>query len=93
MLTDNGPAYRSRAFAQACRVLGLKHRLTRPYTPRTNGKAGRFIQTALCESAHARTYQNSEARSKELRSSLHQYNWHPRHATLGSSPSISAGLR
>ena len=49
LLTDNGPAYRSRAFAHACRALGLKHRFTRPYTPRTNGKAERFIQTALRE--------------------------------------------
>lgn len=49
VLTDNGPAYRSRAFALACHALGLKHRFTRPYTPRTNGKAERFIQTLLRE--------------------------------------------
>jgi transposase InsO family protein len=49
VLTDNGSAYRSHAFAAACRALGLKHRRTRPYTPRTNGKAERFIQTALRE--------------------------------------------
>jgi len=58
VLTDNGSAYSSHAFA-ACRALGLKHRRTRPYTPRTNGKAERFIQTALREWAYARTYQNS----------------------------------
>jgi transposase InsO family protein len=89
VLTDNGPAYRSRAFAQACRVLGLKHRFTRPYTPRTNGKAERFIQTALREWAYARTYQNSDERSQELRPWLHQYNWHRPHASLGLSPPIS----
>ncbi len=89
LLTDNGPAYRSRAFAQACRALGLKHRFTRPYTPRTNGKAERFIQTALREWAYARTYQNSNERSQELRPWLHQYNWHRPHGSLGWSPSVS----
>jgi transposase InsO family protein len=88
ILTDNGPAYRSRAMATACRTLGLKHRVTRPYTPRTNGKAERFIQTALREWAYARTYQNSEQRSQELRPWLHQYNWHRPHASLGLSPPI-----
>jgi transposase InsO family protein len=89
VLTDNGPAYRSRQFAQACRALGLKHRFTRPYTPRTNGKAERFIQTALREWAYARTYQNSNERSQQLLPWLHQYNWHRPHASLGLSPPIS----
>ena len=89
VLTDNGPAYRSRAFAQACRVLRIRHRFTRPYTPRTNGKAERFIQTALREWAYARTYQNSNERSQELRPWLHQYNWHRPHGSLGFSPPIS----
>jgi transposase InsO family protein len=89
ILTDNGPAYRSRAMAAACRALGLKHRFTRPYTPRTNGKAERFIQTALREWAYVRTYQNSNERSQELRPWLHQYNWHRPHASLGLSPPIS----
>ena len=86
LLTDNGPAYRSGQFAQACRKLGLKHRFTRPYTPRTNGKAERFIQTALREWAYARSYQNSNERSQELRSWLHQYNWHRPHASLNRLP-------
>jgi transposase InsO family protein len=89
LLTDNGPAYRSRAMAAACRALGLKHRFTRPYTPRTNGKAERFIQTALREWAYARSYQNSNERSQELQPWLHQYNWHRPHASLGLSPPIS----
>lgn len=89
VLTDNGPGYRSRVFAQACHALRLKHRFTRPYTPRTNGKAERFIQTALREWAYARTYQNSNQRSQELCSWLHQYNWHRPHASLGLSPPIS----
>ncbi|MBZ5605977.1 MAG: IS481 family transposase [Acidobacteriia bacterium] len=89
VLTDNGPAYRSQAFAAECRRLGLKHRFTRPYTPRTNGKAERFIQTALREWAHARTYQNSAERTRSLSVWLHQYNWHRPHASLGLSPPIS----
>ena len=89
VLTDNGPAYRSRAFASACRTRGWKHRFTRPYTPRTNGKAERFIQTALREWAYARPYQNSAERTQELRSWVHQYNWHRPHASLGLSPPIS----
>ena len=47
MLADNGPAYRSRAFPHDCRALVLNHRFTLFYTPRTNGKVERFIQTAL----------------------------------------------
>jgi transposase InsO family protein len=89
ILTDNGPAYRSRSMAAACGELGLKHRFTRPYTPRTNGKAERFIQTALREWAYARSYQNSNERSQQLRPWLHQYNWHRPHASLGLSPPIS----
>jgi transposase InsO family protein len=89
VLTDNGPAYRSRSFAAACRALGIRHRFTRPYTPRTNGKAERFIQTALREWAYARSYQNSNQRSQELCSWLHQYNWHRPHGSLGLSPPIS----
>ena len=89
MLTDNGPAYRSRALAQACRALGLKHRFTRPYTPRTNGKAEHFIQIALREWVYVRTYQNSNQRSQELGPWLHQYIWHRLHSSLGLSPPIS----
>ena len=89
VLTDNGPAYRSRLFARVCKLHGLKHRFTRPYTPRTNGKAERFIQTALREWAYARPYQNSTERSKQLPDWLHRYNWHRPHASLGLAPPIS----
>ena len=93
VLTDNGPAYRSIQFAQACRELGLKHRFTRPYTPRTNGKAERFIQTALREWAYACSYQNSDQRKQLLPHWLHAYNWHRPHASLKQHPPISrAGL-
>jgi transposase InsO family protein len=89
VLTDNGPAYRSFQFAQVCRELGLKHRFTRPYTPRTNGKAERFIQTALREWAYACSYDNSQQRSQQLHSWLHDYNWHRPHASLNHQPPIS----
>ena len=89
VLTDNGPSYRSLQFAHACRQLGLKQRFTRPYTPRTNGKAERFIQTALREWAYARSYDNSHQRSQQLHSWLHLYNWHRPHASLNLQPPIS----
>ena len=93
ILTDNGPCYTAHNFQRHCRQIGLKHRRTRPYTPRTNGKAERFIQTALREWAYARTYQNSQERTKALLDFNHQYNWHRPHASLKQKPPISrAGL-
>lgn len=89
VLTDNGPCYRSRQFAHLCRSAGLKHRRTRPYTPRTNGKAERFIQTALREWAYACAYQNSEQRNSRLPQWLHEYNWHRSHASLNHQTPIS----
>jgi transposase InsO family protein len=89
VLTDNGGGYRSREFARACQHLGLKHRYTRPYTPRTNGKAERFIQTALREWAYARAYSHSRQRIDELSRFLHGYNWHRPHASLAAQPPIS----
>lgn len=93
LLTDNGPAYHSLAFARACSDLGLKHRFTRPYTPRTNGKAERFIQTTLREWAYARAYDSSEQRNRELDSWLHHYNWHRPHGGIGLvAPITRSGL-
>ena len=89
LLTDNGPAYRSKAFAVACRELGIKHRFTRPYTPRTNGKAERFIQTALREWAYVATYSNSAHRQAALQPWMHRYNHHRPHSALGYQPPIS----
>ena len=56
VMTDNGSCYRARRFRQACQRLGIRHLFTRPYTPRTNGKAERFIKTALHEWAYARGF-------------------------------------
>jgi len=89
VLTDNGACYRSALFARALRRLGLKHRRTRPYTPRTNGKAERFIQTGLREWAYARSYDSSDQRAEHLMSWLHHYNWHRRHAGIGYRTPIS----
>jgi transposase InsO family protein len=89
VMTDNGGCYRSRLFAQACRDLGLRHRFTRPYTPRTNGKAERFIQSSLREWAYARAYQRSAQRIADLPYWLHRYNWHRPHSSLAGQPPIS----
>ena len=89
VLTDNGSGYRSRDFARTCHALGLKHRFTRPYTPRTNGKAERFIQTALREWAYARAYGRSQQRIAALPRWLHGYNWHRPHTSLAGQPPVS----
>jgi transposase InsO family protein len=89
VMTDNGSCYKSKAFARACKRLKLKHIRTRPYTPKTNGKAERFIQTALREWAYARAYPTSDHRAEELPIWLHRYNWHRPHGSLKSKPPIS----
>ncbi|MGH8429092.1 MAG: IS481 family transposase [Solimonas sp.] len=89
VMTDNGSCYRSKAFAKACRRLKLNHIRTKPYTPRTNGKAERFIQTSLREWAYARAYLNSEQRAHQLPFFMHRYNWHRPHASIGAKPPIS----
>jgi transposase InsO family protein len=89
VMTDNGSCYRSKAFRDACRDLGLKHIRTRPYTPKTNGKAERFIQTALREWAYAQAYPTSERRAEELPIWLHRYNWHRPHGGIKSKTPIS----
>lgn len=89
VMTDNGSCYRSRAFAKACKRLGLRHIRTRPYTPKTNGKAERFIQTSLREWAYARAYNTSDQRAEELPRWMHRYNWHRPHGGIGSKPPIS----
>jgi transposase InsO family protein len=89
VMTDNGSCYKSFAFRDACKALGLRHIRTRPYTPRTNGKAERFIQTALREWAYAQAYPTSQHRARQLPAWLHRYNWHRPHGSLGYNPPIS----
>jgi transposase InsO family protein len=89
VMTDNGACYKAFAFRDACRALGLKHLRTRPYTPKTNGKAERFIQTALREWAYAQAYSHSDRRTAELPRWLHRYNWHRPHGSLDAMTPIS----
>jgi transposase InsO family protein len=88
VLTDNGSAYRSKQFRRACERLGIKHSKTRFYRPQTNGKAERFIQTALREWAYVRSYQDDRERARALLPWLHRYNWHRPHAGLACQPPV-----
>lgn len=89
VMTDNGPCYKAFAFRDACKALGLRHLRTRPYTPKTNGKAERFIQTALREWAYAQKYHSSDRRAAELPFWLHRYNWHRPHGGIKLQTPIS----
>jgi transposase InsO family protein len=89
VMTDNGSCYKSFAFRRLCKQLGLRHIRTKPYTPKTNGKAERFIQTSLREWAYAQAYQTSRHRKEELIPWLHRYNWHRPHAGIGDKVPIS----
>jgi len=87
--SDNGSCYRARAMAAAVAALDLKHRFTKPYSPKTNGKAERFIQSSLREWAYAHAYSHSHQRSARLPALLHNYNWHRPHHALKLKPPIS----
>jgi transposase InsO family protein len=89
VMTDNGSSLRSRRYAKALRRLKIKHLRTRPYTPKTNGKAERFVQTSLREWAYAQAYPTSDHRAHELPLWLHRYNWHRPHSAIGAKPPIS----
>jgi len=89
VMTDNGSAFRSRRYAKALRLLGIRHRRTRPYTPKTNGKAERFVQTSLREWAYAKAYNTSDQRRRELPAFLFRYNWQRPHMSLKAKPPIS----
>jgi len=82
VMSDNGSGYVSGAFRAACEALGLRHLRTRAYTPRTNGKAERFIQTVLREWAYAVAYRTSRDRRRALRPWLRFYNRQRPHASL-----------
>ncbi len=87
ILTDNGSSFRSKPFAEACHRLKLKHSFTRPYRPQTNGKAERFIQSALREWAYGIAYNHSSQRTAMLERWIHHYNWHrPHHGINGLTP-------
>lgn len=83
VMTDNGSAYRSKLFAKALAEAGARHVRTRPYTPRTNGKAERFIQTSLREWAYAQPYPSSVERSQAIGPWTDAYNLTRPHAGIG----------
>jgi transposase InsO family protein len=89
LLTDNGSSFRAKSFSRVCASLELKHRFTRPYRPQTNGKAERFIQSALREWAYGFVYQNSEERLAMLSDWNHHYNWHRPHQGIGGKAPMS----
>ena len=87
LMTDTGSGYLAHVFTAACAGARLRHLRTRPYTPRTNGKVERFIQTLLREWAYRRPSSTSTARRAALTGWLHHYNWHRNHGSLqGRSP-------
>jgi transposase InsO family protein len=89
LLTDNGSSYRSSLFRQACQTMQIRHQRTRPYTPRTNGKAERFIQTALREWAYAKHWTDSLQRDQCLQPWTDYYNRERPHGSLNYKPPIS----
>jgi transposase InsO family protein len=89
IMTDNGSAYRSHAFRDACARASVRHLRTRPYTPCTNGKAERFLQTVMRECAYAHAFRSSGERAAALPRWLHLYNVHRPHTALAGQPPIS----
>jgi transposase InsO family protein len=89
LITDNGAAFHSNAFFDTCHELDIKHRFTRAYRPQTNGKAERFIQSALREWAYGRAYDHSDERRAALPVWNHFYNWHREHHGIGCQPPMS----
>jgi len=88
LMTDNGNAYRSTIHALACKTLGIKHLRTRPYRPRTNGKAERFIRTMLGGWAYGAIYRTSDDRRRALAGWLDFYNRRRPHRSLGRQTPI-----
>jgi transposase InsO family protein len=89
VMTDNGSAYRSTVHAFACRALGIRHLRTRPYRPRTNGKAERFIRTLLAGWAYGLIYGSSRERTAALDGWLWAYNHRRQHGALSHKPPIA----
>jgi len=89
VLTDNGSCYKAKMFREACRELGINHKRTRPYRPQTNGKAERFIRTALKEWAYAQPYTHSWQRTAHLPIWTQHYNFNRPHMALGRNTPAS----
>lgn len=93
VMTDNGTAYRSRLWRRACQSLEVRHIRTRPYTPKTNGKVERLVQTSLREWAYVRSYENSAERHAALAPWNHHYNYRRPHFGIGRQTPISRLVR
>jgi transposase InsO family protein len=89
VLSDNGSAYRSHAWRDACTELGIVHKRTRPYRPQTNGKLERFHRTLADGWAYARHYQSEAERRAALPGWLHFYNHHRAHSAIGGKPPVT----
>lgn len=89
VLSDNGSCYRSHAWRDACRDLGIKHRRTRPYRPQTNGKIERFHRTMSDGWAYSKHYNSEKNRRAALPAWLHYYNHHRQHSAIGKVPPIT----
>jgi len=89
VLSDNGSAYKSHAWRDACHELGIRHRRTRPYRPQTNGKIERFHRTLAAGWAFQRLFTSETQRRKALPSWLHHYNHHRPHTAIGNQPPIT----
>ena len=89
VMTDNGSAYRSKPFAAALDRHGVAHKRTRPYTPKTNGKAERFIQSSIREWAYATPFTSSAERQAAMHPWLHNYNTERPHSSLAGKPPVS----
>lgn len=89
VMTDNGPGYRSKRFNRLCEQLGASHLYTRPYTPRTNGKAERFIRTLKERWAYGRCYRNSSSRAQALQPWINHYNRRRPHGGIGKKPPMT----
>jgi transposase InsO family protein len=89
VLSDNGPAYRSRDWARMNADLGITPLRTRPYRPQTNGKVERYQRTLRDEWGYAKAYRSESARRKALTNWLHIYNHHRPHTALGGQPPIT----
>lgn len=89
VLSDNGSAYRSYAWRDACAELAISHKRTRPYRPQTNGKIERFHRTLADGWAYARLYESTEQRNAALPAWLHYYNHHRAHSAIGGRPPVT----
>ena len=89
VLSDNGSAYRSHAWRDACAELNITHKRTRPYRPQTNGKIERFHRTLAAGWAFQRLYLSESARRKALPAWIHEYNHHRPHTAIGKVPPIT----